>query len=63
MLLQVMIKKRLNGEYWAYCPSLPGCSAWGQTEMESLSIITVAAKAYLAKLGVCTPWEPTWAKA
>ncbi len=56
-MLAVRVKVELDGACRAWCPSLPGCSAWGQTETEALWLIDVAMQGYLANLLVFPPWN------
>ena len=57
MKLAIKIEQQPDGEYRACCPSLPGCSACGQTKEEAHSRIHLAVQGYLASLDVCLPRE------
>ena len=57
MTLLIRIKQQSNGTFVACCPSLPGCSAWGQTKEHVYSKIGLAVQGYLASLDVCLPRE------
>ena len=57
MKLIIKIKQQPDGSFLACCPSLPGCSAWGQTKEHVHSKISLAVRGYLARLDVCLPRE------
>jgi predicted RNase H-like HicB family nuclease len=43
--------------FWACCPSLPGCSVYGQTKEDAHSKIDLTVQGYLANLDLCLPQE------
>jgi predicted RNase H-like HicB family nuclease len=57
MNMAIKIKQQPDGNYWACCPSLPGCSVSGQTKEDARSKIGLAVRGYLASLDVCLPRE------
>lgn len=44
-----------DGGYRAWCPSLPGCVAWGASNEEALRRLDEAARGYLNSLNVAPP--------
>jgi len=57
MKMAIRIKQQANGDYWAWCPSLPGCSICGRTKDDAHSRIDMAVHGYLTSLDVCLPRE------
>ncbi len=57
MKLAIKIEQQPNGMYRACCPSLPGCSVYGQTKQDAHVKIGMAVHGYLASLDVCLPRE------
>lgn len=57
MKLATRIRQQPDGTYLACCPSLPGCSVWGDTREDARSRIALAVQGYLARLNVCLPRE------
>ena len=57
MKLEIRMKQQRDGTYRVCCPSLPGCSVYGQTKEDAHSKINLAVHGYLARLDVCLPRE------
>jgi predicted RNase H-like HicB family nuclease len=47
---QVIVYTDENGEWCAYCPSLPGCHSQGETREEALANIRDAVEGYIEAL-------------
>ncbi|MCY2931144.1 MAG: type II toxin-antitoxin system HicB family antitoxin [Planctomycetota bacterium] len=46
-----------NGGYRAWCPNLPGCVAWGDSDEEAIRRLEDAVRGYLSSLDVAPPKE------
>jgi predicted RNase H-like HicB family nuclease len=57
MNLVVHIAKKCGCSYRAWCPSLPGCTVYGQSLEEARGKIREAVHGYLASLEVALPRE------
>jgi predicted RNase H-like HicB family nuclease len=57
MSLAIHIARRAESAYRAWCPSLPGCSVYGQSVEEARSRIREAVHGYVARLDVALPRE------
>lgn len=49
-IYKVVIEKEEDGRFGSYCPALPGCNSWGQTEEEALANVGDASRLYLKEL-------------
>ena len=58
--MKVVVKVGADGEgrVRAWCPALPGCITYGETEDDALAKIENLAKGYLASLDVPLPKRP-----
>ena len=57
MRLVIKIAGEPSGAFRAWCPSLPGCSVYGQTREQVCVRIQDAVTGYLASLEVALPRE------
>ena len=57
MKLVAKITEREGGNFYAWCPALPGCWVVGQSRQEARQKISEAIEGYLASLDVCLPRE------
>ena len=57
MKLTIKISKDVDGYFRAWCPSLPGCFAYGPTREEAKTRLDVAIRGYLASLNAIVPGE------
>jgi len=57
MKLDIRIHHKENGRFVACCPSLPGCSACGDSHEQAAKKLELAIRGYLASLNVNVPEE------
>ena len=57
MDLALMIARRPDVGYTAWCPALPGCVVWALTKREALRKVREAARGYLEHLDEALPRE------
>ncbi len=55
MKITVRICRETSGEFRAWCPSLPGCSARGTSQEHVMAQLERAIRGYLVSLNVVEP--------